>query len=148
MKSMVETIITEVNQVFGKQSNSQKNALRIAVVNMAYLNEISIGGEFPISKYLAEHVQVRAFDGAAFVHEMNLSWKASDGIDLRVEIKRLRGQEHEHKYRLATAAGYTLPENCEAVSTVGTLHDNLQDLFLNLMSSHAKSEWGYMGGDN
>lgn len=121
---------------------------RIAVVNMLYVNFIkteSADGEC-VSSYLSEIVRPPAIVNAERVQQTLGAWRDKDGIDVRFELRHATATINDNAadgFRLMTAAGIMLPEGADHAQQVDRVHDRLQVLFRDIISDHAKSEWGY-----
>ena len=117
----------------------------IRVVNMAYVNLIQPKEPRTVLQdYFADQVQLQVVERADPLHEMAISWREGDAIDLRFNLQAATaqlGNEKHSGYRLATVAGFRLGPDDEPERALSLIHARLQRFFHDLISDRAKREW-------
>lgn len=117
----------------------------IAVVNMSYLNFIPVPDPASVVKtYFSDEAQLQAMENAQQVRNLEAGWNRDDDVDVRFAVVQGTAKLPEGPtpgYRLTTAAGLRLGEALDAKSGLESVHDVLQELFVNLISEQAKREW-------
>ena len=116
-----------------------------AVVNMSYVNFLPSADHREIlKKYFSERAQLGAMRDAHEVLKLEASWSPRKQLDIRFALERatsLLTDEAEEGYRLTTAAGIRLSESLDEKSALESVHESLQEFFLELISEQAKKEW-------
>ena len=119
------------------------------VSNMQYANfvlaEPSASGI--LDRYFGPSIRPTRVPADAQFHGVNLSWK-ENGHDLRLIVERAEAavqSEPRLGFLVTTAAGCPHEPSQFPSAEITRLHDQLQELFLGIISDHAKEEWGYAG---
>ena len=122
-----------------------RQAPRIVVVNMSYVNFLQIAHDQPVLlRYFSEKARVEAAKGARKIHKVETSWQEPDGVDLRFSLEQVTATVDAAKvegFRLTTAAGKRLVEGDGKEDALEMIHDRLQIFFFEILSEQAKTEW-------
>lgn len=118
---------------------------QVAVVNLLYVNFVHArSNESVLSDYFSSKVQVPVFQNAVSLQEYRLAWRSACEIDLRLEVAAAEvrfGPDIFNGYRLVTAGGNRLSGTMDARGELDRVHDSLQEMFRDVLSERAKSEW-------
>lgn len=119
----------------------------VSVANMVYVNFVAAdqGTSEELGKYLLGLPQTSRFTEATDVHQLLVSWREHDDVDMTLDVKgatRTIGDTKETGFRLATAAGLRFDPKNEPFDIVTCLHDRLQQLFAEVLTDNAKELWG------
>ncbi|MCM3881161.1 MAG: hypothetical protein ND807_13715 [Vicinamibacterales bacterium] len=123
--------------------------VRFEVANMSYTNFVKTSAatvsQF-LERYFVPIVRPAIIEPENHFHDLNISWRSADDIDLRLIIER--GEAHvtpikSEGYKITTVAGIRFSEIAVPVAPVTKIHDKLQALFDSILSDSAKTEWGY-----
>lgn len=134
------------------QAGGSKDAPKISVVNMFYINYIpQMDSEDVLVNYIQECARPAILSEAQRVQKLEASWQEVGGIDLRFCLEhataRLRTDgEDVIGYKFTTAAGKKLDAPtgpADALDALDGCHERMQDFFLQLISKSAKESWGY-----
>ena len=117
----------------------------VAVVNMSYVNFLpSADPREILNQYFSESAQLETMRDAHRVVKLEATWSPREELDIRFALEQAtiaQGDETENGYRLTTAAGIRLSESQDENSALESVHQSLQEFFLDLISEHAKTEW-------
>ena len=116
----------------------------VCVANMVYANLIKPRtAETVLRDYFSKAVHSEVAMKGRPLHELTISWRDEAPLDLRFHLQATTVRGEEGFFRLATSAGITVGEAEEPRDLIERLHDRLQAFFLEIISDHAKEEWGY-----
>ena len=123
-----------------------ESAPSVAVVNMSYVNFIHVPQPAQVlSTYFSERVQVLATAEARDIHKVDLSWRDPDDIDLRFRVEKVAAKSEQSDvvgYNLTTVAGTRIRPAVPPEEVLDDVHQRLQFFFRDLISDHARQEWG------
>lgn len=141
MRSAVWGCFSAVDDVFG-------GGLRIAAVNMSYVNFVQAASGDDILDYFSNEVHVQALFGAKPIRLIELSWRNDQGFDTRFRLQGVRaqaadGDQPTDGYHLTTVVGSPVAGGDMRAGTqlLDTVHGHLQSLFLRVLSDRARKEW-------
>lgn len=116
----------------------------VAVVNMSYVNFIPSNRPDIVREYFSEVAQIKVLDGAKVLRKLEAGWKLASDVDVRFCLEQTAAKMPDGitaGYRLTTAAGIKLGPTQAAKESLELVHDTLQGLFRDLISSRARDEW-------
>jgi uncharacterized protein (TIGR04255 family) len=134
-----------------EQLQKEFGDVRFDVANMSYTNFVPKNAasvqEF-LDRYFVEAVRPKVMKDADQFHDLNMSWRSTDAVDLRLGIERGEAAlsspiKRSEGYKIVTVAGTRFAEGASPEAVVAQLHDKLQVLFESILSPDAKKEWGY-----
>lgn len=104
------------------------------VVNMSYVNRISLGSANLESLIRPSFLAERACP----IREVNLAWERPNGLEARLQIL-----PDDSAMLLVTTIGTTVDGDAtdELIMTLDNIHDELQSMFLELITEEARNLW-------
>lgn len=120
------------------------------IANFGYTNQVDLDGEaarHPLEAVLQERYWPSVLETEECLREVNYAWETASGIERRLLFARVRPRtpcENPKSYVLGTVAGRRLSPEATAASALGVLHDDLQNLFEDVLTDRVKREWGFV----
>lgn len=146
LEKMIEDTLAAFEEASGETPS-------FTVANMTYTNLVLLGRQprlEDVEQFLAPDFRVPHQGDVHTLHTCEVAWRRAIDehmIDLRVAVQGFAsggaGAESDG-FTLSTSCGIQCVEGEQSIDKLRMVHEELQGLFRDLISDHAKSEWEYV----